>query len=242
MILPNVRASFSRRDVLHLVHLISGEDEQLVRGAEHRLDEAGIDALLDDPRVLNALLTAPDVRAPTSLIFYVLVRHSLLEVGLDDRGTADYVTSMVVVFGQGARAYRVSESSTDEYHYLVDMVVRLANADRREAFLVLSHLGDFSLWLSGLYPDYLEARMRRKGAPPIHYYERMGSTGYQLAARSPEAKLRGVDRILGEVAVHFSGIRTALNLVSDRYLCPHGGNPVNRVLREVSTRVGDRRR
>jgi hypothetical protein len=234
MILPTVRASFGRKDVLHLVHLVARGDEELVRGAERRLDEEGLDALLDDPRVLNALLTAPDAAAPTNLVFYVLVRHALLEVGLDDRGTADYVTSVVVAFGEAGRAYRVADNAEEEYHYLVDMVARLASADRQEAFLVLTHLGNFSLWLSGLFPDYLEARMRRKGAPPIRYYERMGSTGYHLAARSGEAKSRGLDGVLNEVAKHFGGVRSALNLVSDRYLCPQGGNSVNRVLRELA--------
>lgn len=239
MILPTIRASFSRRDVLHLVHLLGHGDEEIVAGAERRIDEEGADALLDDPRVLNALLTDPDASAPTNLVFYVLVRHALLEVGIRDRSTADYVASLLVAFGRAGRAYRVSETTTDEYHYLVDMVARLADADRQEAFLLRSHLGNFSLWLSGLFPDYLEARSRRRGAPSIRYYERMGSTGYHLAAKTPEAASFGLDRILGDVADHFAGVRSALNLVSDRYLWPQAGDPVSRLLREVVTRVGE---
>jgi hypothetical protein len=238
MILPTIRASFSRRDVLHLVRLVGRGDEELVAGAERRLEEEGADALLDDPRVLNALLTDPDASAGTNLVFYVLVRHALLEVGIRDRATADYVASLLVAFGRAKRAYRVSETTTDEYHYLVDMIARLASADRREAFLLRSHLGNFSLWLSGLFPDYLEARARRKGAPPLSYYERMGTSGYHLAARSPEAATFGLDRVLNEVADHFGGVRSALNIVSDRYLWPRAGDPVSRLLREVTTQVG----
>ncbi|HSH75752.1 MAG TPA: hypothetical protein VLA09_08725 [Longimicrobiales bacterium] len=238
MILPTIRASFSRRDILHLVRLLGHGDEEILVGAERRLDEEGADALLDDPRVLNALLTDPAASAPTNLVFYVLVRHALLEVGISDRATADYVASLLVAFGRAGRAYRVSDSTTDEYHYLVDMVARLAGAERHEAFLIRSHLGNFSLWLSGLFPDYLEARSRRKGAPSIRYYERMGSTGYHLAARSPLAAKLGLERVLSEVSEHFAGVRNALNLVSDRYLYPRSGNPVNRLLREVEARRG----
>jgi len=238
MILPTIRASFSRRDVLHLVRLLGKGDEELRRGAERRLDEEGADAILDDPRVLSALLTDPIASAPTNLVFYVLVRHALLEVGIDDRGTADYVASMIVAFGQSGRAYRPSESTPEEYHYLVDMVARIADADQREAFMLRSHLGNFSLWLSGLFPDYVAARVRRKGAPDYRYYERMGMTGYHLASRSPEAKTLGLDKLLGDVADRFAGVRSALNLVSDRYLWPRGGDPVNRLLREVVTRAG----
>ncbi|HET9949624.1 MAG TPA: hypothetical protein VFQ22_11925, partial [Longimicrobiales bacterium] len=229
-----------RRDVLHLVHLLAHGDEELLRGAERRLDEEGADAILDDPRVLNALLTAPEASAATDLVFYVLVRHALLEVGIDDRATADYVASLLVAFGRQGRAYRVSENTTEEYHYLVDMVARLADADRREAFLLRSHLGNFSLWLSGLFPDYLNARTQRRGAPSISYYERMGATGYRLAARSPEAASLGLDRVLSDVAETFAGVRSALNLVSDRYLWPRGGDPVGRLLRDVSSRARER--
>jgi hypothetical protein len=236
MILPTIRASFSRRDVLHLVQLLGRGDEEVQRGAEQRLDEEGADAILDDPRVLNALLTDPIASAPTNLVFYVLVRHALLEVGISDRGTADYVASLLVAFGRAGRAYRPSDTAPEEYHYLVDMVARLADADRREAFLLRSHLGNFSLWLTGLFPDYLAARVRRKGAPDISYYERMGTTGYQLASRSPEAKTLGLDKLLSDVADHFSGVRTALNLVSDRYMWPRAGDPVSRLLREVVAR------
>jgi len=238
MILPTIRASFSRQDVLHLVRLLGKGDEELQRGAERRLDEEGADAILDDPRVLSALLTDPVASAPTNLVFYVLVRHALLEVGIDDRGTADYVASMIVAFGTSGRAYRPSASTPDEYHYLVDMVARIADADQREAFMLRSHLGNFSLWLSGLFPDYLAARVRRKGAPDYRYYERMGTTGYHLASKSPEARTLGLDTLLRDVADTFAGVRSALNLVSDRYLCPRGGDPVNRLLREIATRAG----
>jgi hypothetical protein len=161
-----------------------------------------------------------------------------LEVGIDDRGTADYVASLLVAFGSAGRAYRPSEHDPEEYHYLVDMVARMSGADPHEAFLLRSHLGNFSLWISGLFPDYLAMRVQRRGAPDVRYYQQMGMTGYHLASRSPQAKTLGVDQVLREVGEHFGGVRTALNLVSDRYLWPRAGDPVNRVLRELSTRAG----
>src|SRR5207244_3342534 len=89
MILPTVRASFGRRDALHLVDLLARRDPELREAARARLEEAGPDSLLDDPRVRNALLTDPDVQAPPSLVFYVLVRQALLEGGIDSAAIAD---------------------------------------------------------------------------------------------------------------------------------------------------------
>jgi hypothetical protein len=237
MILPTVRASFGRRDALHLVDLLARHDPELREAARQRLEEGGPDSLLDDPRVRNALLTDPDVAAPPALVFYVLVRQALLEGGIDSSATADFVASLVVAFARTERAYRISDESEQEFHYLVDMVRELGEADERRAFLLRSHLGNFSLWLAGLFPDFLEARVRRRGAPPIDWYDRMGTTGYRLAAGSPQAAALGVDQVMGEVARTFTGVRSALNQLSDQYLWPGGGDPVNRLIRELKHRT-----
>lgn len=237
MILPTIRASFSRGDALHLTELLARNDPELREGARRRLEEGGVDTLLDDPRVLNALLTEPGVRARPELVFYVLVRQSLLECGVADAAAADYVASLLVRFGRSRRAYKISDHSEDEYRYLVDMIVKLDGASGRKAFLLRAHIGNFALWISGLFPDFVEARMRRKGAPPISYYESIGSAGYRMAAESPEATALGVDRALASVARHFCGVRGALNRVSDRYLWRGAGDPVGRLLREVASPV-----
>lgn len=234
MIMPTIRASFGRGEALHLIELLGRNDAGLKDAARERLERGGIDSLLDDPRVLNALLTDKDVKSRPELIFYVLVRQSLLERGVDDPVAADYVASLLVQFGRSRRAYRISDEGDEEYAYLVDMMLRLGTASGREAFLLRAHIGNFALWLSGLFPDLLEARVRRKGAPPLSYYERMGTTGYQLASESPEAAALGVKDVLASVARQFPGVRGALNRVSDRYLWRDAGNPVGRLLREVS--------
>ena len=109
MILPTIRASFGRRDALHLVDLLARHDPG--DAARSRLEEYGPDSLLDDPRVRNALLTDPDVQAPPSLVFYVLVRQALLEGGIDSPAIADFVASVVVEFTRTERAYRISEET-----------------------------------------------------------------------------------------------------------------------------------
>ena len=237
MILPTIRASFDRSDALHLVDLLARHDPDLRDAARSRLEEHGSDSLLDDPRVRNALLTDPDVQAPPSLVFYVLVRQALLEGGIDSPAIADFVASVVVAFARTERAYRISEETEEEFHYLVDMIEQVRTAEERRAFLLRAHLGNYSLWLAGLFPDYLEARVRRRGAPSIDYYDHMGRTGYLLASESPRAAALGVNQVFGDVARSFTGVRTALNQFSDRYLWPGGGDPVNRLIREVTQRV-----
>ena len=235
MILPTIRASMSRSDAQQLVGLLGKADPEAAESARLRLEEFGIGSLLDDPRILNALLTDPDVSVPPSIIFYVLVRQALLEGGIDDESTSDYVASMLVSFGQARRAYRISAEDDSEFHYLTDMVSELRSADGRRRFLLRLHMGDFALWMSGLFPDYLEARTRRKVAPPISYFEQWGATGYLGASESLEAGELGIDTVLKGMAHQFSAVRTALNRISDRHFWPGSGDPVGRLLREIST-------
>ena len=110
MIMPTFRASVGRQDALHLVDLLSAGDPALRQQVRDRLEAEGVDSLLDDPRILNALLTRVDVKARPALVFYVLVRQALLEGGVEDRDLADYVTSVVLAFSRGRRAYRVSDT------------------------------------------------------------------------------------------------------------------------------------
>lgn len=238
MILPRIRASLDRTDAMALVELLGREDPRLRSGARERLDEVGLDALLDDPRTPVAILSEPDVNLKPSLIFYVLVRHALLEGGVDHRGTADYLASMVLAFGSGNRAWRISSEAPEEFRYLVDLLMRLNEDDGRDAFLLSAHMGNFSLWLTGLFPDFLEGRRRRRGGPPVDYYEAMGAAGFRSAASTPQARNLGVGELLREVAGSFPKLRMALNRLSDRHLWREGADPVGRLLREVSAAGG----
>jgi len=222
---------------MHLIGLLAGDDEELRDASLKRLDAGGIDVLLDDPRVRNALLTDVRAGAAPELIFYVLVRQALLEGDVEDRGMADYVASLLLEFGQERRAYRVSEVAGEEYRYLVDIAAGRRAADTRQKFLLNTHMGNLSLWLSGLFPQYLHRREQRRGAPSVRYYEQMGTSGFRLASESREAVRFGLGEVLRSVADRFSDVRVALNRLSDRLLWPAGGDPIQRLFREVEQRA-----
>ncbi|MEX2283331.1 MAG: hypothetical protein WEE89_12680 [Gemmatimonadota bacterium] len=238
MILPNVRASFGRAEASFVIWLLTRGSEAERDYAEARLREEGFDTILDDPRTLNALLAHGGFStAPMPLVFYVLVRHALLEGSLSDRQLADYVCALLLSFGHGRRAYRISDDEVPEYAYLVDLLEAAENATGHQQFLLRAHLGEDSLWLSGIFPDYIEGRVQRRGAPGLGYYEEMGASGYRSAALHRDAERNGLDRVYRSCAETFTALRIALNRISDRHLFPMRGDSVGRVLRQASDSV-----
>ncbi|MEX1182555.1 MAG: hypothetical protein WEF86_04930 [Gemmatimonadota bacterium] len=234
MILPNIRSSFDRSDVEFLIWLLTRGAHPAVDAEEERVSEHGLDALLDDPRTLNALLAGQQFSsARPALVFYVLVRHALLEDGINDRGLADYLAGLVLAFGRGGRAYHIADDNT-QYRYLVDIAAAGDQSSGRRAFLLRAHLGEFALWLSGLFPDHITARVHRRASPPLEYYETLGSTGYRLAARYDEAEQHGLAELYSNCSDFFPALRVALNRVADRHLFPVTGDRIDRLLRQVA--------
>ena len=234
MILPNVRSSFGRDEAQLLVHALGRDDPEGEQRWESILSERGIDQLLDDPAALEAIMEGPSVSTfPLRLVLYVLLRQSLLEGGIQSRLLSDYLASLVLHFGEGKRFTRIREYDDGEYYYLVDMLQDLGEASGPRAFLLRAHMGNFSLWLSGLFPDYITSRMHRAGGPDLGYYEEMGQTGFLLASEDPYARGQALDDLYRDAAAAFIPMRRALNHFSDRYLVPRASSPVDRLLRQV---------
>lgn len=234
MIRPDVRASFGEEELEWLLRLLAGEDPDRREEWEGRLSERGIDEVLDDAETRRRILNAEGLTlAPPRLVLYVLVRQALKEVGVDSRVLADYVTALVFEFGRRDRARRIAEHDEREYDYLVDILEEVTRADGRRAFLLRTHLGDFALWLSGLFPDYIASRVHRKGGPGLDYYEEMGETGYRMAAGDPRAEARALSDVYRDVADRFGDVRRGLNDLSDELLFPTPSAPVDRLMRRA---------
>jgi hypothetical protein len=227
MIKPNVRASFGRREAELLLSIAGPRGEQ-------RLREEGFDALLDDADVLRTLVRGGRISsAPAPLVFYLLVRHALLQREIADRQVADYIAGILLEFGMAGRAHAVDGGEGEPFHYLADILAALERARGEREFLLRVHLGNFALWLAGIFPDFITRRVQRRGAPPLSYYEEMGALGFRSAAANEMALRHGLGEVLLNVAEQFRDVRVALNSLSDTVFFPRTGDPVDRLLRQV---------
>jgi hypothetical protein len=170
---------------------------------------------------------------PSAALFaYVAIRHALLAAGVNDRQLADYLAALVLEFGNHDRASRPGRVDDQTYHYLVEIVNDLARdeASTERRFQLQVHLGNYSLWLAGLFPDFIAGRRRLRGGPDLPYYDALGRRGFEMAATHRLAERYGVAQIYRAAAERFPAARQALNRLSDRLLFPTALTP-ERVLR-----------
>lgn len=239
MILPNVRAAFGAAEVQALIQCIAEHAAQPAERWERRVSDEGFDALLDHPQALPAVLARPGVATlPAPLVFYVIVRRALLDAEVPDRRIADYLAALLSEFGERDRAFRVTRHDDKEYRYLLDLVADLDASGHPRKFLLCAHLGNFALWLAGLYPDHIVARVHRRGAPGLAYYEDLGAYGYRAAADFEWAHALDLASLYRDAADLFRVLRRALNRISDRFFFPNPPPPADRLLRQVVDELG----
>src|SRR6266516_4350973 len=197
MILANVRGRLRAQDFLLVALALARGDAARRARYERLLLEEGPDQLLDEPDLLAALLALRTLMVPSPALFaYVAVRHTLRAAGVDDRALADYLADMV------------------------EDLTGLDDAGER-AFLLRVHLGNYSLWLAGLFPDYIAARRSRKGGPDLPYYDELGRQGFRLAAEHRLAEHLGAATSSRSAAERFPTLRVAFNRLSDRVFFPN---------------------
>ena len=241
MIQATVRHHLTRDDAQLVARLIARDSGRPLAEIEETLADRGIDAVLDDPRLPGALLRAGQGACASFPLFaYVMVRHALRRLGEEDRHLADYVAAVMTHFGVRDNAHRISASDDQLYDTLGALAADVNDPDGRRSFLVRAHLGNYALWLSGLFPDYVEHRRWRRGGPDLEYYEEMGRRGYQLAAGHRLADDHGLATLFATAADRFGLLRAALNDVSDALLFPDRYSP-ERLMRQVMSEARWRR-
>lgn len=235
MIVANVRGRLRAQDLRLAVLALSRGDAGRRARYERLLLEAGPDALLDDVELLEALLALRTLVVPSPPLFtYVAVRHALRAAGVDDRELADYLAALLLEFGDHDRHARIRRTDDATYRYLVDVVAEMTGGDDagERDFLLCVHLGNYSLWLAGLFPDYIAARRERRGGPDLPYYDELGRQGYRLASEHRLAERFGVAGIYRAAAERFPTLRVAFNRLSDRVFFPNVTTP-EKILRNL---------
>ena len=233
MIRADLRSRLTAGDLQLVVLLLSGSSTARRAALERKLETEGPDVLLDHPELPERMLAVRTIVVPSERLFlYVFIRHALLGAGVDDRELADYMAALVLDFGRKDRAWRVDWNDDARHTYLVDILADLEASTGERRFKVMAHLGNYAIWLAGLFPDYIAARHLRKAGPDVRYYDALGRRGFGMASDHQLAHEYGLGAVLRTAADRFPVVRSALNGVSDRVFFP-ATKTADRALRDL---------
>jgi hypothetical protein len=154
------------------------------------------------------------------LLFNVLLRACIGGArSATDRAVVNYLANLLTLFVHTDRVYRPEAGDEGSYEYLVDLAAEAGRADERRRFLLHAHIGNYALYLTGIFRDALEYRARYKRRPlDTRYYSDMGRVGYRDAASNRHAKAYKLDDIFLRLALHFDHYRERLNVLARQYL------------------------
>ncbi len=222
LILPNCRERLTADDFDFLIRTLARSPNESVSLARLLTDAGARDAILDGERLVKALGAhaggdgeSGPLRVSPQCYFYLLTRHVLKEHF--DRTVCDYIASMLEAFSRTARLRSPADGAEGPVQYLSDMLLALRDAPPRTGFLIRVHVGNYALFITGLFPGAV-ARRRSRGAPGTRFYEELGRASYRVAAGDRVARQWKMDDVYGGLAEGFGKARAGLNRMAKTLL------------------------
>ncbi len=194
----------SSRDSIGLVELLSDENDR--------------DAILDHDVLYKTVLEQVGcLQLSPAFYFYILTRRVLRKAGIEERALCDYVAAVLAAFSRTNQLSTPGETreSSRSFLYITDLLQTLAKAPPQQAYLLRSHLGDYTLFLSGIFAERVEAHAQRSGAPGMDFYETVGRSSYRSIANHPNSKKTNLQSTFEQLADEFRVVRLALNQLAE---------------------------
>jgi hypothetical protein len=218
MIRANCRERFTAADFDFIVRTLARSQTDQVSLVDLLSDSETRDSILDNPRLVDAILSNPaHLRISSQFYFYVLARYVLRQGGILDRKLCDYVGSLLEAFSRANQLHQAAHIDGRAHEYICDMLIALQRVTREQAFLLRAHIGNYSLFITGIFHENTQRRCER-GGPDLEFYEQIGRSNYQLLAEHATARRCELDDVFGGLAGRFHDVRLALNQLSDRLL------------------------
>ena len=112
---------------------------------------------------------------PLRHLFRTLTEVSFEQIGVPDAELMTYVTGLLIDFTHTDNLYRVRDAQGRRLEYLFELQLESQRGDAAHARETQKHLGDYALYIVGLFPESLQ---RRRRAVSPDYYVAQGKQAY----------------------------------------------------------------
>ncbi len=149
-------------------------------------------------------------RHPLRQLFHSLTEASFAQIGYTDPELTVYVTGLLVDFTHIDHLYRVRDAQGRRIEHLVDLRLESQRGDQTHARATQKHLGDYALFIVGMFPESLQRHRRPVSA---EYYIAQGKQAY--ATVSTMDGLRPTAALFRKLSAQFETCVCALHIEKD---------------------------
>jgi hypothetical protein len=143
--------------------------------------------------------------------FAASVEHAfIIELGIADIEIIDYMTNMLVRFVRIDAIFSVKNVAGKTLYEIADMIVSAEHTNRINRHAIHNHIGDFTLFWVGMYPDKLK-KMKPTSKDYLLDYSTNGSKSYHIAG-TKDNSLKS--QTLRRISKNFELCSTGLQIAS----------------------------
>ena len=174
-------------------------------------DQGGYSFPLDEPSAMPA-------GHPLEKLFEALVERAFLcGLGLHDSAVNAYLAHVLVDFTHMRRLYKVRDLSGRPLSEVADMLleadIRLNATSFNREREVHKHIGDFTLFWTGIFPDALPRMQSAAHKDQLIDYVEQGKSSYAIAASHDYGAYQAESGVLKRLSSEFEVCMLGLNLV-----------------------------
>ena len=137
---------------------------------------------------------------------------------LDDVHISNYIANMLAQFTKSSGLFKIRESDKETSHYIVDMIEDSMQSDNIRKYYIYCHIGDFTLFLTGMIPEYVKYRFENKRRPVDRsYYVNFGKAYYGLASETSNARKSRLSDTLSQLSEGFEVVAEIINFMNNKY-------------------------
>lgn len=159
-----------------------------------------------------------DTNALLRNLFGSVVERTFMQtLGVHELGVSDYITDLVTDFVHIGKVYKVTDLQGKPLDEVADMLMQAditlqANSFSRERE-VHKHIGDFTLFWTGVYPEALPAMQSGWRKDRLVDYVKQGKESYSIAASFDYGAYREEAPVLKKISEEFELCMFGLNTV-----------------------------
>lgn len=151
-------------------------------------------------------------------LFGALVERTFLQtLGVHEPGVTDYLAGVMTDFAHFKQVYKIKDLQGRPLEEVADMLlqadVRLQATSFNREREVHKHIGDFTLFWAGVYPEALPALQSKMRKDHLLDYVRQGKNSYAIAASFDYGEYRPQAPVLKKLSEEFELCLFGLNIV-----------------------------